>query len=133
MLAASHDAIAERVPTPEVVLGGLERPGERRWLDAMLATPGADAARKFDVAAAHLRVRQGARAVETSRAACADFRARLSVAGFAGPTWVTEHGYPADPAFQRDPAYGGGDAGQAAFCRVIAAPRSRPPAPSRSS
>ena len=39
------------------------------------------------------------------------------MAGFAGPTWVTEHGYPADPAFQRDPAYGGGDAGQAAFYR----------------
>ena len=44
-------------------------------------------------------------------------RELLAARGFRGPVWVTEHGYPADPAFQWDPAYRGGDAAQAAFLR----------------
>jgi hypothetical protein len=33
------------------------------------------------------------------------------------PLWVTEHGYPADPAYQHDPDYRGGEAAQAAYLR----------------
>ena len=35
--------------------------------------------------------------------------------GFTGPLWVTEHGYPADPAYQYDPDYTAGPASQAAY------------------
>jgi hypothetical protein len=33
------------------------------------------------------------------------------------PLWITEHGYPADPAYQNDPAYRGGEGAQAAYLR----------------
>jgi hypothetical protein len=44
-----------------------------------------------------------------------EFRSWIQARGFQGPLWVTEHGYPADPAFQTDRAYTGGDAAQAAY------------------
>jgi hypothetical protein len=44
-----------------------------------------------------------------------EFRAWLGARGFNGPLWVTEHGYPADPAFQVDPAFTGGDPAQAGY------------------
>ena len=116
MLAASHDAIAERVPAARIVLGGLERPGERRWLDAMLATPGADAARKFDVAAAHLRLRQGEQLADLSRSLTA-FRALTVRGGLRRPDLGHRARLPGRPRLPVRPAYGGGDAGQAAFYR----------------
>jgi hypothetical protein len=76
----------------------------------MLATPGADAVHKFDIANVHLRGPVGA-VVSRYR----EVRARLAARGFNGPLWVTEHGYPADPAFQNDLAFTGGDASQAAY------------------
>jgi hypothetical protein len=44
-----------------------------------------------------------------------EFRSWLEARGFHGPLWVTEHGYPADPTFQSDRAYAGGDPSQAAY------------------
>ena len=35
----------------------------------------------------------------------------------SAPLWVTEHGYPADTAYQDDPRYRGGETAQAAFLR----------------
>jgi hypothetical protein len=110
MLSAAHDAIKARVPAAKVVLGGLMRPHEPAWLDRMLATPGADALHKFDIANVHLR---GPVAAVVSR--YEEVRGRLAARGFDGPLWVTEHGYPADPAYQDDPAFGGGDAAQAGY------------------
>jgi hypothetical protein len=116
MLRAAYDAIHARVPEARVVLGGVERPREREWTERMLATPGADAARKFDIAALHLRLRLRNELADLPGYLRA-WRNLLSARGFRGPVWVTEHGYPADPAFQWDPAYRGGDAAQAAFLR----------------
>jgi hypothetical protein len=116
MLSAAYEAIHERVPEARVVLGGVERPGEGAWTERMLATPGADAGRKFDIAALHLRVRLRNELADLP-AYLRSYRDLLATRGFDGPLWVTEHGYPADPAFQRDPAYRGGDAAQAAFLR----------------
>jgi hypothetical protein len=116
MLSAAYDAIHARVPEARVVLGGVERPREHAWTERMLATPGANAARKFDIAALHLRLRLRnvlADLPEYLRA----YRFLLAARGFRGPVWVTEHGYPADPTFQWDPAYRGGEAAQAAFLR----------------
>jgi hypothetical protein len=119
MLSAAYDAIKERAPEAQVVMGGVERPWERAWIERVLATPGADAAGKFDIGAVHLRLRVPGSASDLARA-LRGWRARLAGHGFRGPVWVTEHGYPADPAFQRDPAHRGGDAAQAAFLRESA-------------
>ena len=57
MLSAAYDAIKQRAPDAQVVFGGVERPREHDWIERVLATPGADAAHKFDIAAVHLRLR----------------------------------------------------------------------------
>jgi hypothetical protein len=110
MLSAAYDGIKARVPEATVVMGGVQSPHQTDWLARVFATPGADAAHKFDVANVHLR---GTVAAVVSR--YTEFRSRLAGYGFSGPLWVTEHGYPADPAFQADPEHRAGDASQAAY------------------
>jgi hypothetical protein len=116
MLSAAYDGIKARAPEAQVVMGGVERPWEHAWIERVLATPGADAARKFDVAAVHLRLRVPGPAANLARP-LRGWRELLARHGFTGPVWVTEHGYPADPAFQRDPAFDDGEGSQAAFLR----------------
>jgi hypothetical protein len=110
LLAASHDAIHAANPAARVVLGGLMHVGwvGRRWVKAMLATPGKHAARKFDVANIHLRVppREAGRIVF-------GWRTYLSHDGFHGPMWVTETGYPANPDQQTEPGFQDGPPAQA--------------------
>ena len=55
MLSAAYDAIKAEAPEAKVVFGGVERPREHEWVKRVFATPGADAAHKFDIAAVHLR------------------------------------------------------------------------------
>jgi hypothetical protein len=110
MLSAAHDSIKARVPDAQVVFGGVMRPHELSWLERVFATPGADAIHKFDVANVHLRGPVGA-VVRRYH----EFRAWIGTRGFTGPLWVTEHGYPADPTYQVDPAFTGGDAAQAGY------------------
>jgi hypothetical protein len=110
VLRAAYDAIGARVPEAMVAMGGLMTPEDPAWLDRMLATPGADAAHAFDIANLHLRGHE--RALPGVMTA---WRDRLAGHGFAGPVWVTEHGYPGDTAFQTDPAYRGGEGAQAAY------------------
>jgi hypothetical protein len=93
-----------------VAMGGVMTPENPAWIDRVLATPGADAAHAFDIANLHLRGHE--RGLPGVFAA---WRDRLARHGFAGPVWVTEHGYPADPAYQTDPAFRGGEPAQAAF------------------
>jgi hypothetical protein len=108
MLSAAYDAIRQSAPEAKVVFGGVERPREHDWITRVLATPGADAAHKFDIAAVHLRVRLRNTLDELPRW-LTSWRELLARHGFHGPIWVTEHGYPADPAFQWDPAFRGTD------------------------
>jgi hypothetical protein len=110
MLRAAYDAIGERAPEAEVAMGGVMTPGDSAWIERVLATPGADAADAFDIANVHLRGH--ARWLPGQLAAWRELLARH---GFDGPVWVTEHGYPADPAYQSDPLFTGGEAAQAAF------------------
>lgn len=110
MLSAAYDGIKERVPGAQVLMGGLMRPHEPAWLERVFATPGADALNKFDIANVHLRG-----PVDAVVRRYGEVRSRLAALGFNGPLWVTEHGYPADPFFQADRAYAGGDASQAAY------------------
>jgi hypothetical protein len=110
MLGAAHDGIKARVPDARVVLGGIQRPDQTEWLERVFATPGADAIHKFDIASVHLR---GPVGPVVSRYSA--FRGWLGARGFTGPLWVTEHGYPADPAYQVDPGFTGGDAAQSGY------------------
>jgi hypothetical protein len=110
MLSAAYDGIKAQVPSAQVLLGGLMRPHEPGWLERVFATPAADALHKFDIANIHLRG-----PVENVVHRYGEFRSWIEARGFRGPLWVTEHGYPADPAFQTDRAYAGGDAAQAAY------------------
>ena len=111
MLDAAYDGIKARAAGDSVVLGGLMRPHETAWLERVLAAPGADAAHSFDIANVHLRGTVGAVV-----ARYAEVQGRLArEAGFQGPLWVTEHGYPADPAFQIDPAFAAGGPSQAGY------------------
>ena len=110
VLAASYNAIHTADPTARVVLGGLMHVGVRgqRWMDAMLATPGADAVHKFDVANLHLRVPPTAVAGVACR-----WQGYLDDQGFYGPLWITETGYPANAAKQDEPGYETGPRAQA--------------------
>ena len=110
MLSSAYRAIKARAPGDLVLLGGIMRPHRPEWLERMLATPGAGAARSFDIGNVHLR---GSVAAMASR--FHEFRGQLARHGFWGPTWVTEQGYPADPAYQTDPAFVGGEQAQARF------------------
>jgi hypothetical protein len=98
------------VPDARIVFGGLQRPRDPAWLERVFATPGADAIHKFDIANVHLR---GPVDLVVNR--YREFRAWLGERGFNGPLWVTEHGYAADPAYQTDQAFSGGDPAQAAY------------------
>jgi hypothetical protein len=110
MLSSAYTGIKARVPEARVVLGGLMRPHDPTWLERVFSTPGADALHRFDVANVHLRGR-----TSDVVARYQAFRAQLASYGFTGPLWVTEHGYPADPGYQTDPAFTGGETGQAAY------------------
>jgi hypothetical protein len=120
MLSSAYDAIKREAPDAQVVFGGVERPREHDWIERVLDTPGADAADKFDIAAVHLRLRLRNTLPELA-GWLRGWRDLLARHGFRGPVWVTEHGYPADPEFQWDPAYRGTDVatGEAAQARLL--------------
>ena len=109
VLAAAYDAIHAADPNARVALGGLGEagPGGRQWMDAVLATPGVDAAQKFDIANVHVRVP----VTQVARDVCV-WKSYFASTGFEGPLWVTETGYPADPAEQTEPGYREGDSAQ---------------------
>jgi hypothetical protein len=113
MLSAAYDAIKARSPGSRVLNGGVSGTGARDWLARVFATPGAAAASKFDVANVHMRgsVASLPRMVQFWRSFFASYRPG------GVPLWITEHGYPADPAYQYDPAYRGGEGPQAAYLR----------------
>jgi hypothetical protein len=118
MLAAAGDAIHAANPRGRVAAGGLMDVGAggRAWMTAMLASLGPQGAGAFDIANIHVR----GRAAETGRVV-ARWRRYFARAGFSGPLWVTEAGYPADPDHQMDPAYRGGPAAQARYVTAAVA------------
>jgi hypothetical protein len=110
MLRAAHDAIKQVNPADNVLLGGVSGTSAQSWLAQVFATPGADAAQAFDIANVHERASLDSLAPDIE-----GWKSFFSAAGFTGPLWITEHGYPSDPAYQYDPSYQGGLASQAAY------------------
>jgi hypothetical protein len=110
MLRSARDAIKAVDPGEDVLLGGISGIAGMGWLAQVFATPGADAAHAFDTANVHERGDLWSLASDL-----AAWRRFLASDGFTGPLWVTEHGYPSDPADQYDPGYTGGEGAQAAY------------------
>ena len=79
-------------------------------MNAVLATPGEDAGQKFDIANVHIRTP----AAQAGQAVCR-WRRYFDRKHLTRPLWVTETGYPADPAQQTDPSYQGGAVAQARY------------------
>jgi hypothetical protein len=99
--AAMLVALRRAAPHARLVLAATTGLRARRWLDAARAT------HAYDAAAVHVRGRLAGLARQLQA-----WRRMLRV-----PLWVTEHGYPGDPAYQCDPRYRGGEAAQAAYLR----------------
>ena len=93
-----------------MLLGGISGLSGENWLAQVFAAAGPDALHAFDIANIHERDRLDLLAGDVGA-----WRWFFAADGFTGPLWITEHGYPADPAFQYDPSYAGGGASQAAF------------------
>jgi hypothetical protein len=107
-LVLSSRAIRAANPAARVVLADLASVNRGVYLARLLDRPGVVGS--FDVGALSLRG-----SVRTVVASVPKWRRRFAAKGFDGPLWVSEHGYPADPAFQWDPAYVGGESAQAAY------------------
>ena len=103
MLRAAHDTIKAIDPQANVLFGGISGLSGEEWLSQVFAAVGPDAAHAFDIANIHERNRLDALAADVR-----SWRRFLAGYGFAGPLWVTEHGYPSDPASQYDPSYAAG-------------------------
>jgi hypothetical protein len=116
ILAASAAAIHRANPNARVANGGLmdAGPSGQVWMDAVLASLGVAAKHTIDIANVHLRMR----ATDVGRAVRA-WRAYFTAAGIHGPLWVTETGYPADTAQQRDPGFQDGAAAQARYLATV--------------
>jgi hypothetical protein len=107
-LVATAGAIHRADAHSRVVLADLASDGRREYLARLLRRPGARGS--FDIAALSLRG-----SVKSVVAAVPKWRRRFSARGFHGRIWITEHGYPADPAYQWDPKYRGGEQAQAEY------------------
>jgi hypothetical protein len=119
ILTASYAAIHAADPAARVAFGGLMDvgPAGRAGVDAVLTTPGVDAARSYDIANIHVRT-----PAADAAAVVAGWRRYFLSRDFHGPLWVTETGYPSDAAWQSDRGFHDGAASQAAWMmRVIPA------------
>jgi hypothetical protein len=110
MLRTAHDAIKAIDPQAIVLLGGISGLSGENWLAQVFAAAGPDALHAFDIANIHERD-----PLDRLAGDVAAWRWFFAANGFSGPLWITEHGYPSDPAFQYDPSYAGGSGSQAAF------------------
>jgi hypothetical protein len=114
MLRAGHDAIKAANPHALVAIAGTMGLTSRDWLDQVLAQAGPHADGLYDIANVHIRGSLR-RLPGTLRA----WRAFFAAHGAGDkPLWVTEFGYPSDPAYQYDPAYNDGPTSQASYLRA---------------
>jgi hypothetical protein len=114
LLAAAVLSIHRADPQAHVTNGGMMTPaaeGGATWLAAALSAAGASVWRSLSTLNVHIRGPENSLAgqLEAWRA-FADAHHRPGI-----PIWITEAGYPADPAYQTDPAYHGGAGAQARY------------------
>lgn len=112
-LSHCYDAIKRANPRARVLMGGVMGPYSMPWVDQVFATPGMGAADKFDVANVHVRGTVAGAGGQVKR-----WSRFFAERGIHRPLWVTEHGYPSDPAYQRDPRFRHGERSQAGYLRA---------------
>jgi hypothetical protein len=116
LLRAGHDATKAANPHAKVAIAGTMSLASRRWLAQVLAQAGPHPEQLYDIANVHIRASLR-RLPGTLRAWRRFFAAHRAS---EKPLWITEFGYPSDPAYQYDAAYRGGAASQASYlCRAI--------------
>jgi hypothetical protein len=88
----------------------------RAWIEQVLRAAGPHSERLYDIANVHVRARL--RALPSIMRAWRRFFAAHQAA--AKPLWVTEFGYPSNPAYQYDRRYRSGPVSQASYlCRAL--------------
>ena len=118
LLRAGHDAIVAANPRAEVAIAATMSLRSRAWLEQVLRAAGPHSERLYDIA--NLHIRAPLRALPTIMRSWRTFFAAHRAA--TKPLWVTEFGYPSDPAYQYDRAYRSGPASQASYlCRALPA------------
>ena len=114
MLAASASAIASADPGAGVTNGGIMNAPQRggiKWLRAALAAAGSAVWQHLSFLGVHLRGLERNLGTELRQ-----WRHFTAVSGRpAIPIWVTETGYPANPAYQSDRSFRGGEDAQARY------------------
>lgn len=118
LLSAGHGAVVAANPRARVAVGGTMSLRSRSWLEQVFRAAGPHPERLYDIANVHIR--GSLRALPRIVRAWRRFFAAHAAAG--KPLWVTEFGYPSDPAYQYDRRYRSGRASQASYlCRGLRA------------
>ena len=111
-LSAAADAIHGANPVARVAIGGVSKIKDTSFVDAVLAADPSIPS-KIDINTIHLRASATGTAKQTEA-----WRSYFTSKGMRGPLWMTEFGYPADPAFQYDSSFKGGETSQADFLKL---------------
>lgn len=105
-LFVAYDAVKLANPTAKVLFGGVVHTGYfDGWVNTVMTDPTYPGVNKFDIANVHIRgdfncSPQGCPKIDQQ---IANIRNGLNQNGRSdAPLWITEHGYPADPAYQTD-------------------------------
>ena len=111
-LSAAADAIHGANPKARVAIGGVSVIDNTKFTDAVLAAD-PSIRTKVDINTIHLR----SSATGTAKLTAA-WRRYYDSKGMKGPLWMTEFGYPANPAYQYDSSFRSGESSQANFLKV---------------
>ncbi|MCC6347010.1 MAG: choice-of-anchor D domain-containing protein [Nitrospirales bacterium] len=110
LLSATYDAIKAADSSSRVLLGGIFMTQDNAETADWLMEVAAQAPNKFDIGNVHIRG-----SIERLPSLMSTFNTQFRNAGYFGPLWVTEHGYPSDAAYQSVPGYTGGELSQAQY------------------
>lgn len=118
LYSVAYDAIKAVDPTAKVLnagLAGSKNPDDTRtWLKQVLSDPSYPIRNKIDIANVHLRG-----TTDEVIQSLIQYRSGFTSQGITGDLWITEFGYPADPAFQKDPQYQSGAQSQADYYAAV--------------
>ncbi|MBZ0155277.1 MAG: hypothetical protein K8I29_03570 [Alphaproteobacteria bacterium] len=110
LLSATYDAIKAADSSARVLLGGIFMTQDETETADWLKEVAAQAPNKFDIGNVHIRGSLG-----HLPSLMSTFSSQFRNAGYLGPLWVTEHGYPSDAAYQSASGYTGGELSQAQY------------------
>ncbi|MFO0752800.1 MAG: choice-of-anchor D domain-containing protein [Thermodesulfovibrionales bacterium] len=110
LLSTTYDAIKAADSSARVLLGGIFMTQSESETADWLTEVAAQAPNKFDIGNVHIRG-----SLDRLPSLMSTFSTQFRNAGYFGPLWVTEHGYPSDATYQSAPGYTGGELSQAQY------------------